>query len=132
MSLGIVVIGLVLAAAVAAVALVPLVERKNTAPGDGPRGTPRQNQALAMLAAEKQRVLRALRDLDFDYDLGKLADDAYASQRNALLRLGVAILREIDTLHAAIAEQDARVEAAISAFRQRETADPLPEHTLES
>lgn len=126
--------GLVFTAAVAAAAVFPLLERdpaRDPAPPDhGPRGTPRQNQALEMLHVEKQRVLRALRDLDFDYDLGKLADDAYASQRNALLRLGVAILHEIDTIEAVIAEQDDRIEAVVAGFRQRETTGAPPDHVL--
>ena len=45
------------------------------------RGTARQAQALELLAGEKLRVLREIRDLDFDHDLGKLGDRVYEEQR---------------------------------------------------
>ncbi len=81
-------------------------------------GTPRQNRALEILYAEKERLLRAIRDLDFDYDLGKLADDAYAEQRVLLVRQSVAVMAKIDELEEAIAAQQERIEAALAAFRQ--------------
>ena len=81
-------------------------------------GTPRQNRALEILYAEKDRLLRAVRDLDFDYDVGKLSDDAYAEQRVLLMRQAAAVVAKIDELEDAIAAQQARVEAALAAFRQ--------------
>jgi len=81
-------------------------------------GTPRQNRALEILYAEKDRLLRAIRDLDFDYDLGKLADDAYAEQRVLLVRQSVAVMAKIEELENEIAAQQERIEAALAAFRQ--------------
>ncbi|GIV80812.1 MAG: hypothetical protein KatS3mg051_0166 [Anaerolineae bacterium] len=79
--------------------------------------TPRQRHALETLEAEKYRILRAIRDLDFDYDMDKLTDDAYVAQRIYLIRLALAILKRIDALEAEIATQQARVEEAIAALR---------------
>ncbi|GEM_PF-5212664 len=81
-------------------------------------GTPRQNRALEILYAEKERLLHAIRDLDFDYDLGKLADDAYAEQRILLVRQSVAVMAKIEELENEIAAQQERIEAALAAFRQ--------------
>lgn len=84
----------------------------------GRHGTPRQIQALELLWSEKLRILREIRDLDFDYDLGKLGERVYEEQRVYLFRLAIAITQRIDELEAAIAEQEARVEAAVAALRQ--------------
>ena len=64
-------------------------------------------------------MLRAIRDLDFDYDLGKLLDSTYAAQRIHLIRLAAAITRRIDSLESEIAAQDAEIEAAVAALRER-------------
>jgi hypothetical protein len=63
-------------------------------------------------------VLRAIRDLDLDYDMGKLTDDTYASQRIYLIRLYVAISKRIDELEVEVNAQQMRVEAALAAFRK--------------
>ena len=81
-------------------------------------GTPRQNRALEILYAERDRLLRAIRDLDFDYDTGKLADDAYAEQRVLLIRQAVAVMAKIEELENEIVAQQERIEAALAAFRQ--------------
>lgn len=97
--------------------------------GDGPaeagtpalRGTARQNRALEILYAEKLRLLRAIRDLDFDYDMGKLIDATYTEQRVLLIRQAIAVLARIDALEETIAAQQHRIEAALNAFRQEHT-----------
>ncbi|MEB2286856.1 MAG: hypothetical protein OZ934_01975 [Anaerolineae bacterium] len=104
--------------------LLPLLEREET-PSSGIEGRAlpaRQRQALETLYAEKGRVLRAIRDLDFDYDMDKLTDTAYAAQRIHLIRLTVAILMRIDELEAEASSQQARVEAAVAATRKARQA----------
>jgi hypothetical protein len=113
----------IVVATVVAAILFPLLEGESkTSRRTGPRGTARQNQVLEALTQEKQRVLRAIRDLDFDYDLDKLTDDAYDAQRVYLIRLAVAIMQRIDDLEAEIVEQEARINAAVAAFRDRDAA----------
>jgi hypothetical protein len=107
-----------LTSVIAIFVLFPMFERSPQHRA-APRGTPRQNQALETLWTEKKRVLRAIRDLDFDYDLGKLPDTAYQDQRHQLIRLAVAITKRIDDLEAEITAQDSRLEEAVAAFRQR-------------
>lgn len=82
------------------------------------RGTPRQRQALETLWAEKQRVLRSIRDLDFDYDLDKLTDPAYAAQRIALIRLYAAIVLRMDEIEAELDQQEQLIEQAVAAMRR--------------
>jgi hypothetical protein len=113
---------IVLAGGMAILALRPLFQRQPDPDQDQTqaklRGTTQQNRALETLRAEKMRALRAVRDLDFDYDLGKLVDDTYATQRVYLIRLYVAIVKRLDELEGEVNAQQARIEAAVAAFRQ--------------
>lgn len=81
------------------------------------RGTARQNRALEILYSEKLRLLRAIRDLDFDYDMGKLTDTIYTEQRVYLIRQALAVLRRIGSLEAEITAQQDRIAAALAAYR---------------
>ncbi len=85
-------------------------------------GTPRRPGSefgvmpvVAQLKAEREAVLQAVSDLDFDYQTGKLPQEDYLVQREALMRRGVEISRQIE------AEQSAAVEKAIAAARTRES-----------
>lgn len=103
-------------------AVVPVISRAadaTSAPLEGPvvRGTARQNRALEILYGEKQRLLRAIRDMDFDYDMNKMTDAIYAEQRVHLIRQTIAVMRRIDALEAEITAQQDRVAAALAAFR---------------
>jgi hypothetical protein len=53
------------------------------------------------LLAERDRVIQALQELDFDFKLGKVPEDAYPEQRSTLLKRGAAILQRLDTLPSA-------------------------------
>lgn len=120
MSVTSLIIAVVLVGTVVFVALLPLLESKPapTQKRNSGRGTLRQNQAIEILWDEKTRVLRAIRDLDFDYDMDKLPDSTYAAQRVHLIRLAWAITQRLDELEAEVAVQDARIEEAVAAFRQ--------------
>lgn len=51
---------------------------------------------LSQLLAERERILEALTELDFDNDMGKVPDKLYPMQREALLKRGAAVLRLLD------------------------------------
>ncbi len=121
MSITGIILAVLLAAAGAAVTLLPwLAREEDLAPAGGHlRGTDRQNRAYETLWAEKMRVLRALRDLDFDFDTGKIAPEMYIAQREGLVRLGVAIMQRLDALEEEIAAQHARIDDAVAEFRRR-------------
>jgi hypothetical protein len=77
---------------------------------------------LSALLAEKDRLLNALQELDFDFSLGKVNAGEYPGQRTALLQAGADILRQIDQLAPAQTtntpvEPEERLEAAIAARR---------------
>lgn len=86
-----------------------------------------ENHELSSLLAERDRILNALQELDFDHALGKIPEEDYPQQRAVLLRNGADILRKLDTLQAATAEQDAeaRIEAVIAARRADARRIPL-------
>lgn len=67
---------------------------------------------VQQLAQEREAVLQALRDLEFDYQTGKIAQSDYLVQREALLQRGAQLLRRLE------AERDAAIEAAIRDVRR--------------
>jgi rubrerythrin len=73
------------------------------------------------LLAERDRVLMALQELDFDNALDKIPAEDYPQQRARLLQHGANILRQIDALtpHTAAAAGDAesRIEAVVAVRR---------------
>ncbi|HVO41921.1 MAG TPA: hypothetical protein VMT34_04830 [Aggregatilineales bacterium] len=72
----------------------------------------------ATLEDEHAAVLRAVRDLDFDLQVGKLSAEDHARQREALVERGVALLKQIDE-QKADAESGDPIEAAIRAARRQ-------------
>lgn len=118
MSITVIILALVIGGGTLVFAAGPLLATGAKSRSALRRGTARQAQALELLAGEKLRVLREIRDLDFDHDLGKLGDRVYEEQRVYLMRLAAAITQRIDALEGEIAEQEARVEAAVQALRQ--------------
>jgi hypothetical protein len=79
-----------------------------------------EEHELSALMAERDRIINALQELDFDFRLGKIPEDDYPVQRSTLLQKGADILRKIDALTPqAISAQDteARLERAIAARR---------------
>lgn len=78
---------------------------------------------LSALMAERDRVLLALQELDFDYGMGKVPEDDYPYQRAVLLKTGADTLRRLDTLQAEMGSPaiqttvEDRIEAAVAARR---------------
>jgi ribosomal protein S27AE len=52
--------------------------------------------ALSPLLAERERILDALAELDFDHELGKVPEDIYPLQRDRLMQRGAEVLRQLD------------------------------------
>jgi zinc-ribbon domain len=90
----------------------PLLEKRSVA-------ISQEEHQQSALMAERDRVITALQELDFDYALGKIPEADYPSQRAVLIQRGVEILRNLDTLQAEASSGDAegRIEAAIAARR---------------
>jgi rubrerythrin len=73
------------------------------------------------LMAERDRILNALQELDFDHALAKIPDEDYPGQRSQLLQRGADTLRKLDLMQGdSGGEQDdneTRIEAAVAARR---------------
>lgn len=84
----------------------------------------RDDHDLSALLAEKERTLIALRDLDFDFTLGKIPAEEYPVQRALLVRQGAEILRRIDALQGGATSESAerRLETIIAEKQTVETA----------
>jgi rubrerythrin len=84
------------------------------------RATTQENSALL---AERERILTALQELDFDNALGKIPTEDYPTQRADLLRRGADVLRQLDELQGkSAARTEERLEAAVAA-RRSDAAD---------
>lgn len=90
----------------------PLFERTATV-------VSQEEHELSSLLAERDRILTALQELDFDHTLGKIPEEDYPSMRTALLQQGADVLRKLDAYGSEVAESDveARIEAAVAARR---------------
>ena len=79
-----------------------------------------EEHELSALMAERDRVINALQELDFDFKLGKIPENEYPVQRSTLLQKGADILRKIDALApqaSSATDTEARLERAIAARR---------------
>lgn len=79
-----------------------------------------EEHELSALMAERDRVINALQELDFDFKLGKIPEDDYPVQRSTLLQKGADILRKIDAFApqtTSAQDTEARLERAIAARR---------------
>lgn len=79
-----------------------------------------EEHEISSLLADRDRLIDALQDLDFDHKLGKIPAEDYPTMRAALLKSGTDVLRQLDALspeskHTKDAES--RMEAAIAARR---------------
>lgn len=81
----------------------------------------REVPELSSLLAERDRVITALQELDFDFRLGKVPEEDYPTQRESLLEKGAEVLRRLDELtpppieRAARRGTKARIEDAVAA-----------------
>ena len=78
------------------------------------------DQELSSTLAERDRLITALQELDFDFTLGKIPAQDYPGMRASLLQRASDVLRHLDQLQPqALGQSDAesRVEAVIAARR---------------
>ncbi len=84
------------------------------------RRTSEGTQEMSSLMAERDRVINALQELDFDFRLGKIPEEDYPTQRTDLLQKGAEILKKLDALAPAKrvdVDAEARLEKAVAARR---------------
>jgi hypothetical protein len=88
----------------------------------GANANTREQQELSSLMAERDRVVNALQELDFDHNLGKIPEEDYPAQRSELLKKGAALMRRLDEFQppfgpASGPDAVSRLEAAVAARR---------------
>jgi hypothetical protein len=79
-----------------------------------------EEQELSALMAERDRLITALQELDFDHTLGKIPAEDYPPMRADLLQRAADILRKLDNLQPQQPAEEAaenRIEAVIAARR---------------
>lgn len=59
-----------------------------------------EEHVISGLMAERDRIINALHELDFDFALQKIPEEDYPLQRAQLMQRGADVLRELDSLHA--------------------------------
>ncbi len=80
---------------------------------------------VSALKAERDRVINALQELDFDHNLGKIPAEDYPEQRASLLQKGADILRQLDELalvDSSAHDAESRIEKAAAAARADSSA----------
>jgi len=81
-----------------------------------------EEHELSALLAERDRVISALQELEFDFTLGKIPDTEFPNQRASLMQKGADILRKIDTYPIELQSDkkiESRIEKAISSRRKK-------------
>ena len=78
-----------------------------------------QEHEISTLLAERDRILTALHELDFDHALGKIPEQEYPPQRALLMQQGADVLRKLDEYDqvAPATDIEARIEEAIAERR---------------
>jgi len=89
---------------------------RNT-PGMPQRKSGRRNQ-LAELQAQRDTLLAAIKDLEFDYEMGKLSEDDYSRMNARFRREAAAILQQIDQTNAHTGKRK-KLEAELQALRRQ-------------
>lgn len=85
---------------------------------------------VSSLLAERDRVLDALKELDFDHVMGKVPTKEYPLQRAILLKKGADILRQLDAVTPTSKKDEAVEEHSKTTVPARQTV--LSEDDIES
>ena len=81
------------------------------------------------LLGRKDATLQAIKDLEFDYRLGKMSQEDFQRLDQRLRRQAIALLQQIEKIAPATATLDEQLETLIAQFRQTSNL-PLPSATI--
>jgi hypothetical protein len=79
---------------------------------------PLEDDRLTDLLARKDTALRALKDLEFDHQVGKINDEDYQRFQERLSRQAVGLLQQIERITPESAQLDEQMEAEIAKMRR--------------
>ena len=112
----------------------PLIERAaEKSPGEPQTAAESQESLRSALLAERDRIINALQELEFDNTLGKIPAEDYPIQRTALLQSGADVLRRLDEMQPTSPPVDTaeeRIAAAVAARRADAALVKAPELAL--
>lgn len=108
MPLGTYLIALALMLVLGLVIALPLFDRK--------RPAIKPLSRRESLERERQDIIRAIRELDFDHRTGKINDEDYKHVREDFVQRGAAVLRELNTLEEV--DVDEVIETKVAALRK--------------
>ncbi len=108
-------IALVLSLAALAYVVWPLLK-------PGPAPVLVEDDRLTELLGRKDAVMLAIKELEFDYHVGKLSEEDYQLYDGRLRRQAVGLLQQIEQVAPLSAQMDATLEAEIA--RRRRVAEP--------
>jgi hypothetical protein len=91
----------------------------------GPAPVIVENDRLTDLIGRKDATLTAIKDLEFDYNTGKLSEDDYERMDDRLRRQAITYIQQIEKLAPESAQMDGRIEAEIARLRKT-GATPAP------
>lgn len=83
---------------------------------------PVEDDRLTELVARKDNTLRALKDLEFDHQVGKLSEEDYARFYERLSRQAVALIGQLEKITPQVTGLDDVLEAEIAKGRRTLTA----------
>lgn len=78
---------------------------------------------LSHLLAERDRLLNALMELDFDHDMGKISEEAYPGQRASMVENAASVLKQLDELQGGSGAPSDQLEAVIAARKGEKAVD---------
>jgi len=93
-----------------------------------------EEHETSTLLAERERVLNSLQELESDYQLGKVPDEDYPTQRANLLQKGADVLRKLDDLapQTKLDDKDVKIERALASRRKKNSGKKITDDDIES
>jgi hypothetical protein len=86
----------------------------------------KEERSYSALLAEKDRILNALQEIDFDFSSGKIPEDDYTAQRTHLMQNGVDVLRQMDNFETELSAQNVGDRSEAAVVTRRNSRLPLP------
>ncbi len=117
----IVVATVLIAGGISAIAIAYVV-RPLLTPGPAPVIV--EDDKLSDLIRRKDLTLRAIKDLEFDYHVGKVSEEDFQRVNQRLRHQAIVLIQQIDKLAPDSSAIDDQLEAAIAAMRKTQTPPP--------
>lgn len=121
MTAGAIVFGIFALGLIAFLVLRPIVLAEKTTKRAVTETELNAEESAIQLRTRLEGLLISIRDLDFDYDTGKVSNLVYAEQRKLLIGRAISTLIQLDQAEAHLVEVDDEIEKAVSQYRTVES-----------